>query len=96
MPSIRNFLELSTGHLSVPTRNMLDADAAASVNGQQPNRWVAGYGYGWFIYANEEPYEDIFPPDLIECMEYARKNGCDYILFDRDAPFDECLPTYED
>ena len=48
--------------------------------------------YGWFIYASEEPAPPI-PDDLIDVFHHARRHGCEYVLFDCDAPFIDGVPV---
>jgi hypothetical protein len=95
-PNVRAFLDLSTKHLSQSTRNQLDRDAAATVEGNQHTRWVAGTPHGWFVFADEECDQEYFPADLIACMKKASELGADYILFDCDADDDVDLPSYVD
>jgi hypothetical protein len=104
MPTIRNFLDLSTAHLSEATRDMLD-EADFRDGGFCPGGRMS---YGWFLYAdesskqdgswypNEETRGEDMPADLWRCMAYARAHNCDYVLFDADAPIDPNLPTYEE
>ncbi|WP_234053659.1 MULTISPECIES: hypothetical protein [unclassified Xanthobacter] len=87
---IRQFLDLSIAHLSHETRDRLDLAAI----GEWP---VAGgrMPYGFFIYAHEEPDDEI-PNDVWACCVKARELGCEYILFDCDAAILADLPTYDD
>lgn len=90
-PNLRNFMDLSTAHLSLATRGLME-----KVSGEFAlNHWIAATPYGWFTYCDEENAEDSIPKDLFECMTYARKHGADYILFDRDADALTDLPTFE-
>lgn len=85
----RKFLTLSTAHVTNETRLILDESPIKD--------WpVFGFQgvYGWVIYAHDEDYLEI-PRDLWGVCEYARKNGCDYIMFDADADMIEELPHYE-
>lgn len=90
-PNLRNFLDLSTTHLSSQTKAMME-----KVSGEFAlNHWVAATPYGWFVYCDEENAEDSIPEDLFACMTYARKNGAEYILFDQDADTLTDLPTFD-
>lgn len=83
-------LVLSTAHISESTNSMLTITDV----GYWP---ISGgpYGdYGWFLNAGETTLKEV-PDDLKACMQFARKNGCDYLLLDRDADTTEELPTYE-
>ncbi|MGH0003166.1 hypothetical protein ACQU0X_24110 [Pseudovibrio ascidiaceicola] len=89
--NVRNFLDLSTGHLMTATRELLDAQALSITT--YPNE------YGWLVRVpSEDSVLDLksYPQDLLECMALARKKACDYILFDRDAGTDVDLMFYED
>ena len=89
MPEIRKFLTLSTAHVTNETRLILDETSTKD--------WpVFGFGgvYGWVIYAHDENLGEI-PEDLWRVIEYARANGCDYVMFDADADMIEELPHYE-
>lgn len=95
MPNIRNFLDLSTMHLSKDARDLLD-------------ELCVNASFGYFVWAptdapipgtdqpNDEARPEHWPPDLWRVMAYARANGCDYILFDADAEIDPALPTFDD
>lgn len=91
-PNVRRFLDLSTGHLTPATRNLLDStgiDAWPVVGGRMP--------YGYFIYAHDEDCgEDPMPADLWSACVMARSLGCEYLLFDADAEEVEGLATYGD
>ena len=89
MPEIRTLLALSTAHVSGDTARML--------NNTTPEKWPVSGGstsYGWFIYAHDDCYDEM-PLDLVETFIFARKNGCEYIMFDCDVePITE-LPTHD-
>jgi len=81
---LRLFLDCSTAHLSPAARDYIDrADVIASST-----------PYGWFVWASEEPGEDV-PPDLAAIMAHARSLGADYIHFDRDADEIDELPVFD-
>jgi hypothetical protein len=90
MLEIRNFLTLSTGHVSEATAKILDNNKLED--------WPCFGGtvstVGWFIYAHDENPGDI-PADLFAVFEYARKHNCPYVLFDCDADTIEELPTFD-
>lgn len=96
MPNIRKFLDISTGHLPPSERERIDDGEAGPLAYPHPD------GYGWFVYVPEDPdmwqddEDDDAMPALLACMKRARALGCDYILFDCDAPIDEELPVYND
>lgn len=103
MPTIRQFLDLSTGHLTERSRTWLTsvlASGGSVCGGNMP--------YGFFVWADDaakladswHPDEaarpEDWPSDLWRCMAYARAHGCCYILFDADTPADDNLPYFED
>lgn len=86
---IRKFLDISTGHLTLKTREALEAGLS--------NVSYADHGYGWWIYATEdEDVRQLFPDDIAEICRFARKHDCDWINLDCDAEQIEGLPYYED
>ena len=87
MAALRTFLDLSTGHLALATRDALSAGS------HRLPLWPTEQG--WFAYAPEDCAEDT-PSDLIACFNRAREVGADYVLFDADAPPDPNLPFYGD
>ncbi|MGQ7794438.1 DUF5983 family protein [Faunimonas sp. B44] len=84
--TVRNFLDLSTGHLTRRTRDWLENDAPIS---------LAKTEYGWFLYAPEDRIT-WYPQDLWACLQKAREMGCCYALFDCDAERVDYLPYYHD
>lgn len=92
MAFIRKFLDLSTGHLTADTRAALDS-------GNNNNRFgipCAVTDYGFFVYADEEPNDEVLPEELVKAMRHARANGCEYILFDCDAEIDAELDYFNE
>ncbi|CAX24287.1 conserved protein of unknown function [Methylorubrum extorquens DM4] len=93
-PDVRNFVVVSTAHLTEPTARCLDRTPA--------NQWpcLGGpYGeYGWFVYAHDENSHagpDPIPDDLFGVMTWGRKHGFDYILFDCDGDLIEDLSSHD-
>lgn len=83
---LRAFLDLSTGHLTLETREWLDERAHRSVVCSLGlDRWVAPTPCGWFVYADRNVTGDHVPDDLLACMRKAREIGAEYILFDSNA-----------
>lgn len=101
-PTIRPFLDISTAHVSLETRDWLNArgqeTAQHSLNTTEahPTQWVGFTPYGWFVFAPDEDGSGEIPADLFAVMTYARSRGADYIMFDRDAPTVEDLPLFEE
>jgi hypothetical protein len=93
---IRKVLVLSTSHVSEETADWLDgAFDPFNLNlGVSP---VSGGHYdsaGWFVYVPTE-MNPKFPDDLEAVIQFARDNGVQHLLFDRDADRIEGLPVYE-
>lgn len=92
----RQFLDISSGHLSPETWEWLDSqteEASLRSPARQPEILAARTRYGWFVYADEAPPPPV-PADLSGIMLLARKRGCEYILFDCDAaPMEDELPV---
>lgn len=91
--TVRKFLDLSTAHLTVATRNQLDRNSPVPI-------WPSDEGYGWLVWVPPS-MEDLqafsikVPDDLAACLKLARRLGTDYILFDRDAPVRADLAVHE-
>ncbi|MER8376664.1 hypothetical protein [Mesorhizobium sp. M1409] len=91
---IHKFVVVSTAHVSEATAKRLDHTPAKD--------WPCAGGpyaeYGWFVYAHDEnsgPGENAIPADLFDVMTWARRQGCEYILFDCDADQVDGLPAYD-
>ncbi|MCW3783902.1 hypothetical protein OM960_20420 [Defluviimonas sp. CAU 1641] len=87
-----NVLDLSTGHLSEPSRIFM---CAAAGNGNRLG--IMAREEGFFIgaaHADVAEDEGLLPPDLLHCLRFARANGMDYLLFDRNADPQPGLPLY--
>ena len=90
---IRRFLDLSTGHLQQADRLFLEFSAnPGSLGGLAA---MAGT-YGWFVYAHDDRCCDGISDVLWTIFERARALGCEYVLFDADAPTLEGLPVFEE
>ena len=92
--NIRITIVLSTGHVSEKTAYLLD--------GTQVLHWEKRLGitggryseYGWFMFASPVK-DDRTPADLFAVMQYARAQGAEHVLFDRDEPADPNLPKFD-
>lgn len=93
---MRAFLDVSSGHLSPATWSWLDAQTTDEAL-RDPDSILATelFGgrtrYGWFVYAHDHPISAV-PDDLAAVMRLARNLGCEYVLFDSDAPPTPELP----
>lgn len=93
-PDVRNFVVVSTAHLTEKTARTLDGTPATE--------WPCAGGpygeYGWFVYAHDENCgvgPDSIPDDLFGVMTWGRKHGFDYILLDCDGDLIEDLPSHD-
>lgn len=90
-PNTLSLLDLSTGHLSLSTRELLERSEDCAELG------VTWRPDGYFLSADPETARHLdLPPDLLHCVRYAHANGADYVLFDTDAEIQEGLPYYDD
>ena len=89
---LRIFFDCATAHLSPASRDHLGDQVQRSAS--RPESWIAQTPYGWFVWAEEEPGEDV-PSDLAAIMRHARRHGAEYILFDADAPEAPDLPVFD-
>ena len=90
-PNTLSMLDLSTGHLSLATRELLERSEDCADLG------VTWRPDGYVLSADPENFRDRdLPPDLLHCVRYAHANGSAYLLFDTDAEIQEGLPYYED
>lgn len=53
--------------------------------------------YGWFVYVPEYDIRECgtCPNELLDVLDYAREEGCTWLLLDSDGPIINELPTYE-
>lgn len=90
-PNTVSMLDLSTGHLSLSTREALEDPAVCA------ELRITERACGWFMPVSKERLEQPeLPLDLKHCLRYAQANGATYVLFDQDAPQQGGLPWYED
>jgi hypothetical protein len=91
---IRQFLDISTDHLSRAANEVLENGGVGDAI-----LIVTPTDHGYFVHAlsNEDEVlsQSGVPQDLIDLLEFASANGCDFILFDTDAPVISGLPTFE-
>jgi len=85
---VRGLLMLSTGHIRLHTEAWLNSSARHEL------AWVSLTPNGWFVYVDAEANPADFPSDLIVCLGYARRLGCEYVLFDSEAARLDMLPFY--
>jgi len=91
---IRRFLDISTDHLSKAAEETLEnggiGDAILVVTPTE-------HGYLVFAATDEDKTlaQSGVPQDLVDLLEFASRNGCDYIMFDNDASIVQGLPTFQ-
>jgi len=93
-PQIRSILDLSTAHLPEEfgqTLHELDG-VIADLKGE----------YGYLMWVPPDPerwaWESVdgpAPAEILTVQVYARRFGCDYVLFDRDGPVNPDLPVWD-
>jgi hypothetical protein len=86
-PVIFRMLDLSTAHVSDETRQRLD-------DGELIPAGYAKGEYGWFVPVIDND-DDHTPPELRAIMEFARKQNCQWLMFDRDADQIDGLATFD-
>jgi hypothetical protein len=87
---LRRFLDLSTAHITPSTCAAACARAVPWAN-------TTPTSHGFIVYAHDERASDGFD-DLWAVLQFARAQGCDYVMFDADAstlPEAAGLPTWE-
>lgn len=94
MATIRKFLDLNTGHLP----ESLGQDGLDRADGVIAHETECG----WLMWVPENPDDphlynegDEPPPVVDRIIRHARRHDCDYVLFDRDGPVDDDLPTWD-
>jgi hypothetical protein len=83
---IEKMLVLSTGHLQHDTcTQWLDTAPFAAFTKAD---------YGWFVFVPEDLEEEVVPEELLACFVLARAQGCEWLMFDRDADTLDTLPVF--
>jgi hypothetical protein len=94
---IINVLEASSGNVSLETaRKLDDADVDTGMQDDMPITYMKG-GFGWWVRVSPELVDTPkkTPADLLAVIDFARSQGCEWIMFDRDADPIPGLPTYD-
>ena len=91
---IHQMLCLSTAHLTLTTRELMDTDALPG------SIFFPKSQYGWFMYVPEqqllEAVSNDLPSDVTDCLSFACKLGMQWLMFDSDGPVFEELALYEE
>jgi hypothetical protein len=104
---IYTYLDLSTGHLSVETRSLLDGLAELPPSyGTLANAWpamtIAAYTYGYFVtvpalnIVEVRQQAEILPADLRACLEHAHTQGIHLLRFDEGGDALHCLEVFDE
>ena len=104
---IATYLDLSTGHLTVDTRNLLEQLADTCCNGPGwPALTIASYPHGFFVTVPadaEQEQWDALPADLRGVFDHAIAmykgepgTMIQLLRFDSDADEHGDLPTYDE
>lgn len=87
MTEVRKFMDCSTAHLSPEARTALDSsDGTLGTVYPTP--------YGWFVYVADTDASGVCAA-LALTFAKARDLGCDYIMFDQDAPEHDELQRFD-
>lgn len=97
-PGVCRYLDASTAHMS-------KIDALNFGSECKPSRkshiiFDAHGEYGWWVHVSDDPADDIktlahgMSRAFIGVIRHARANGCNWVLFDRDADHIPGLPTF--
>ena len=97
--TIRKMLDLAAAHL--PARMRPDLPGTEDDLPSQDNVTAARLRYGYLLWVPTDPKHhseegDPVSPEVLRIQQYARAQGCDYVLLDPDGPPIEDLPIYPD
>lgn len=95
---IAKMLVLSTAHLSEQTCLAYLPDCRPGKVLEEPIIAFEKGEYGWFVHVSEAPADSEGPDvplELRSAIHVARREGCQWIMFDRDGDTIDELPTYE-
>lgn len=51
--------------------------------------------HGWFVFVPEDLDEHAMPAELLACCRLAHAQGCEWIMYDSDAPALDTLPVFD-
>jgi hypothetical protein len=88
---IIHMLDLSTAHLPEQILNNLNGYDGVIATERE---------YGALLHVPSDPAETeqdygTIPTEVLAVQLYARRHGCDYVLFDADAEIDDNLPSWD-
>lgn len=82
---ISKMLTISTAHITEQTAEFLSTNVITVPHYE--------YEYGYFIYIPE--YDMNLPQDLMDCMLFAKANGCEWLRLDCDGYYVDELERYD-
>lgn len=85
MSIISTIMTLSTGHITRATAEAIESDAIHSSFKRDEG----------FIFYTKFDRDESYPAELRACLDFAKHNGCDWLMFDCDGDFAEPLPRFE-
>lgn len=91
-------LVISTGHIREETNTNFEnhTDSVPGIYYSKQNGDADGEQYGWFIPVGEEiEWSHMVSADLLAIRNVAEREGCHWIMLDRDGPYIEELPVYD-
>lgn len=95
MLDITKCLTVSTAHVKPATMVQLALEKCRNKMGLV----VYDKGeYGFWVYIPEyiDEFASSIPQDLMDCLNLARKNGCEWLCLDSGAEIVDELPNYEE
>ena len=98
MPVYR-LLDLSTAHLNEPEMALLSSQTDSPWESSELPR-VVPHHYGALVHVTTADADDderlrTLSPNLLGCIERARRLDCSWINFDRDADTEPGLPVFD-
>lgn len=94
---VRAILDISTAHVRKETAELLDAITMTGIDA--PVIAHAKGEYGWLVYVSDDPSAQPnwsrVPVELQRLILFARRMGCDWIMFDRDGVVLEDFETWD-
>lgn len=92
---IGRHLVISTSHIRPSTADLLDQWAPMLPESRPIG--VAESGYGWFVLTDPLDGEEraMLPPELGAAIDFAHRQGCRWLLLDRDADSIDGLETFD-
>ena len=89
MLEIAKYICLSTTHLSPELANMMESGS------DRLTMTIRVFEEGFWVSTYADETRIVGDGSLHDCIAFARKHHCAYILFDRDGPVVEALTKYD-